>query len=141
MSSYIPRGRNYPKGEGYDISRSRWLNMVPDPGMPELEDNEIPVPTESPFVTLMRDSPDGPHIIAPDSTDWVPPDIFATSDPTKAGDNLERRYTELEAEDLPLDSLAVPSAQREFLLSSGDPAAIKLLEVIEHGVYNEPPQA
>ncbi|MFI5271057.1 MAG: hypothetical protein ACHQT9_03375 [Candidatus Saccharimonadales bacterium] len=141
MSSNVPRERNYPVGEGYDIGRSVWLNMEPEPGAPELADREIPVPTESPFVALMRDSPDGPHIIAPDSTDWVPPDIFATSDPTRAGDTLERRYAELETEGLSPDSLAVPKTQREFLLSTGDPASIKLLEVIEHGIGIESPQA
>src|ERR1039458_2270668 len=84
--------------EGYDIWCSPWLDVEPDPGQPELEDKDIPIPTESPFVTRMRNAPGGPYILAPDSTAWVPPNSLAVpaGDLHKVMDNVIAAQEELE---------------------------------------------
>ena len=131
----VAESRKYPVGEGYDISRSSWLNLAPEPGKPELDDSAIPVPEESPFVTHMRDAPGGPYIVAPDSTDWVPPEALAV--PLADLKKVEERVLETSdalKEESPEGQVLVPRVQREFLRKTNDPAAIKLLEVLERGV-------
>src|SRR6202035_2688368 len=39
------------------MSAPRWLEVVPEQEGDELEDRDIPVPAESPYVTRMRDAP------------------------------------------------------------------------------------
>jgi len=108
---------------------------VPEQEGDELEDRDIPVPAESPYVTRMRDAPGGPYILAPDSTDWVPPDALAVplADLKKVEEKVIESSNALQDES-PQEQVLVPRAQRDYLRETKDPAAEKLLEVLEHGV-------
>jgi len=123
--------------DAYDILNSDWLNAVPDEGMHELEDYQVNVPTESPFVTAMRKAKGGPYIIAPDSADWVPPDLLATSDTKKVEETTRRKNKELDAERVPEGQVAVPHAQQSYLkklADRGNEPAARLLDVLGRGL-------
>lgn len=125
----------FPEGEGYDITRSKWLKMPPNADGTPLEDDEIPIPIESPVVTMLRNDLGGPYMF-PDSTDWVPPDIFAVSDPKVVEDLARQRNAERAREGIPSDSVDVPRSQRELLeeLAKEDPTAEKLLKTLDRGM-------
>jgi hypothetical protein len=120
---------------GYDISRSKWLKMPPKPDGTPLEDDEIPIPIESPFVTMLRDDLGGPYVF-PDSTDWIPPETLAVHDPKLVEDLARKRNAERAREGISSDSVDVPRAQRSLLERSArdDPAAAMLLRTLDRGM-------
>jgi hypothetical protein len=84
---------------------------------------------------MLRNDLGGPYMF-PDSTDWVPPDTFAVSDPKLVEDLARRRNAERAREGIPSDSVDVPRSQREFLegLAKDDPTAEKLLKTLDRGM-------
>jgi hypothetical protein len=129
MRLNLTRSKPYRPGAGYDIARSGWLRRPPGPEG-ELDDAQIEVPIESPFVAQMRDAPGGPYVVAPDSADWVPPDTLAVADAKKVEEHSLRRGEERASS----STSEVPELQRAFLEGLEDPAADRLLEVLERGV-------
>jgi hypothetical protein len=83
----------------------------------------------------MRDAPGGPYVLAPDSTDWVPPDALAVplADLKKVEEKVIESSNALDSES-PEEQVLVPKAQRDYLREAEDPAADRLLEVLERGV-------
>jgi hypothetical protein len=121
------------KLDAYDLSGSEWLNMKPSKDGAELEDEQILFPTESPFVTELRDAR-GSYALAPDSADWVPPDVLAVSDTRVVEENMKRRNRQRETEGVGDSEVVVPQAAREYLTSANDTAAERLLEILDRGV-------
>lgn len=109
--------------------------MPPKADGTPLEDDEIPIPIESPVVTMLRNDLGGPYMF-PDSTDWVPPEIFAVSDPKLVEDLARQRNAERAKEGITSDSVDVPRTQREPLerLAREDLAAKMLLRTLDRGM-------
>jgi hypothetical protein len=121
------------KLDAYDLTGSVWLNMKPSEDGAELEDEQILFPTESPFVTELRDDR-GSYAVAPDSADWVPPDILAVPDTRVVEENMKRRNRQRKTEGVGDSEVVIPRAAREYLMGANDGAADKLLEILDRGV-------
>jgi hypothetical protein len=120
--------------EYYDIVDAPWL-VQPD-GAPEPRDGDVKVPIEPPYVTKLRDAPEGlrPFIVAPGSADWAPPDLLAVRDTSVVETNTERRNAMLEQDNGEQGQVRLPAAQRRYLDEAAHDAAKKLLQVLDRGM-------
>jgi hypothetical protein len=108
-----------------------WLDMTKPDGTP-LDDEQIPILDEPPFVTEVRMMPGGPYYIFPDSAIQMPTDFLAginTADLYDAVDFANSRPEGVTEEG------EAPSEEEEHraLLRDGGPAAKKLLGLLERG--------
>ena len=128
--------------DAYDILGESWLKAGPKDGH-EREDYQVEVPTESPFVTAMRKARGGPYILAPDSADWVPPNVLATSNTKKVEETTRRKNKELDDERIPEGQVTLPRAQDTYLTTladNDDAPAGRLLNVLSRGLESASPE-
>ncbi len=130
--------------DAYNILDEHWLKAGPKDGH-EREDYQVDVPTESPFVTAMRKAGGGPYILAPDSADWVPPDVLAASNTKKVEETTRRKNKELDHERVPEGQVTLPRAQENYLQAlaekgEGDAPAGRLLDVLSRGLESSSPE-
>jgi hypothetical protein len=128
--------------DAFDILGEAWLQAGEDGGH-EREDFQVEVPTESPFVTAMREARGGPFTLAPDSADWVPPDVLATTNTKKVEETTRRKNKQLNAERVPEGQVKLPDRQAAYLrklADNGDEAAWRLLGVLGRGLESSSPE-
>jgi hypothetical protein len=108
-----------------------WLDITRDDGTP-LDDEEIPILDEPPFVTQVRMMTGGPYYILPDSGEQIPSDFFAHIDldtVKEALENANKRHEEVD----PDGKAVLPEDHRSYL-EKGGPAAKKLLATLQRGI-------
>jgi hypothetical protein len=114
-----------------------WLDMTKDDGTP-LDDEEIPILDEPPFVTQVRMMEGGPYYILPDSGEQVPTDFFAHIDLDSVREGIEAANARSE-EVTPEGKAILPEAHVTHL-ERGGPAAAKLLTVLQRGIDATTPE-
>lgn len=110
-----------------------WLDATKKDGTP-LDDADVPILDEPPFVTQVRGMEGGPYLITPDSGVQVPTDFYAHTSRKSirraAATFLNKRPSRPIAPD---GRAIIPADVREFL-ESGGPAAQKALTALERGL-------
>ena len=126
------------RGETESEDDIGWLLATPEPGQPELADEEIPISPELPFVAEVRRTATAIAYILPDSAEPVPPDIFAGIDADKVVSETARSNKKLA--DIKLNGVMVLLPNELKHLEDGGDAAKKLLATLKRGLEATTPQ-
>lgn len=121
-------------GEPVGSVRAGWRAVAPGPGAPELADEQIPIPLEPPRITELRHAKGGPYLLAPDSAEPVPPEMWNGLDDLvvyEQAQQIEQRLADPHARHLPARLMC---ARERGALKSGGPAARRLLDTLDRGL-------
>jgi|GEM_PF-4786265 len=114
-----------------------WLDMTRDDGTP-LDDEEIPILDEPPFVTQVRTMEGGPYYILPDSGEQVPTDFFAHIDLESVREAIDDANSR--PEKVTPEGEAILPEDHVRYLQQGGPAAAKLLATLRRGIDATTPE-
>jgi hypothetical protein len=129
--------------KAYDIKllMERWRAQVPSGELKFDDDRYVNFDMDTPFVARMRLAPDGPYIVAPDSADWIPPDMLTVPDVKKVEEKTRRKNHALDAEGIANTDVAVPRAVRTYLQEAETRSSRRLLELLDRGLEVASPEA
>jgi hypothetical protein len=128
MSEQPPHTFDPYEDRSEDLS---WLDQTKRDGTP-LDDEDVPILDEPPFVTQVRSMEGGPYLIAPDSGEQVPTDFFQGS--TKESMEQALEVASQRPDHVTADGKRILIPETTRLLESGGPAAKKLLETLRRGI-------